>query len=776
MDTQPASNLPEQPTSMLGRDQELKAARALLLSDDVRLLTLTGAPGVGKTRLAIEAARSVGPAFPDGVWFIDLAPLRDPTLVGSKIASTFGVAVVQNDSALDSLAAYLRGRRVLLFLDSFERVLPAASWISGLLERTPGLTILATSREPLRLRWEQLMPILPLPAPDLSLLPEFLTLISTACIELFVQRATAVNPGFVLSPENAPAVATLCGRLDGLPLAIELAAARAGVLSPAEILTTMDDRFRVLGMGALDLPERHQTLESAIDWSYESLPPAEAQFLRRLSVFAGGFGIAAAEAVGESEALGLDGLQSLIALVEKSLVIRTRGVRGEPRFTFLESIREYLLERLRANGEVDDARRRHAVYYLQLAERNFSEMEKGNQKAGFDLLEWEHDNLRAALQWSLDMAEYSLGKRIAVALWYFWGWRGHTQEALRWLESLLEKSAGPRDKTHMKILEAAGTLRGWQGDYERGKLLLMEALQIARERKDHRAIPMILAGLGWMFRMSGKTDQAAWLAEQLEVCHPDVDPWDLAYAYLSLGSLLYEAGRDDAAEEAFARSLEPFQFARENWTAIFAESKLALLKQNKGNFQGAKEGMVETLKLAAESDEATMIANCADDTVQLVMQEMGKQNTAQDLERVARVLGAVDHWREILSLRRAPRDQAAYREITETLRHHLGEERYLLAWKAGQSIPVKKVIREAAGLLELSGRPQPKHEAHSITLSEREHQVIGLVAEGLTDREIGRQLFITERTVRFHITSIFNKLGANNRAQAVAIAVERGML
>lgn len=779
------NNLPEQPHSLLGRDQDLKDAQEVLLSNDVHLLNLTGPPGVGKTRLAMAIARSTLEAFPDGVYFVDLAPIQDPALVRSKVANTLGIEETRDETTLDRLSVYLRGRQILLFLDNFEGVLQAASWIGKLLERTPGLKILTTSRERLRLRWERTLSVLPLPLPDLQFLPELSILERTPSIALFVQRATAVNANFALSAENAPDIAALCTHLDGLPLAIELAAARSSSLSPAEIMANMDDRFHLLGMGAIDLPERHQTLKAAIDWSFESLSSTEAQFLRRLAVFSGGFSITAADRIGECEVRGQDGLEIIIALVEKSLVNRTRGPAGETRFTLLESIREYLLDQLRIRSELDETRRQHAQYYLELAERNYSEINKENRNFWLDLLEIENDNFRAALQWSLDTGELSLGKRIAAALWNpFWWLYGHIREGTYWLETFLRNGDNSRDETQMRILAGAGTLRGWQRDFEPGKAFLMESLQIALEREDQAAIASILGRLGWIFWVNGKTDEAAWLAEQLNDSLEDADPWDLAYAFLSLGSLQYETGRDEAAVKAFERSLEYFELTGEKAGACIARSKLALLKQRKGELQGAKEAMVESLTPVRQLTDLHIICQCAEDAVQIVMQIMSEQNTARepDPKKFARVLGSLDHWRDILDLPRAPREESAYLQATESLLSRLGEDTYLLIRTKGQPIPIERTIQELIELLETSfqlgknDKQMPEEQEIGGSLSERELEVIKLVAEGYSGQEIAKRLFITERTVRFHINSIFNKLGANNRAQAVAIASQLGML
>lgn len=785
MGAQSPHNLPEQPNALLGRDQELKAAREQLLSDEVRLLSLIGPPGVGKTRLGMAVAESSLEAFPDGVWFIDLAPLQEPSLVESKIANTFGIAERREDMMLDSLAAYVRDRQVLLFLDNFEGVLPAAASIGKLLELTQGLKILTTSRERLHVRWERTILVMPLPLPDLALLPEPSYLAGFPSIALFVQRATAVNAVFSLSRENSPIIAVLCHRLDGLPLAIELAAARVSVLSPTEILANMDDRFRLLGTGAVDLPERQQSLQAAIDWSYESLSPVEGQFIQRLAVFSGGFSLQAAEIVGGSEALDLDAISSLIALVEKSLINRTRGPEGKTRFTLLESIRDYLLDRLRASGELDDARRQHAAYYLELAERTYTEMKGANQRSWLDLLESEHDNLRAAMQWSLDSGETALGKRIAAAIWTsLWWLQGHIRAGVRWLEIFQGSGEAYEDQTDLRVLEGLGMLRAWQGDYEPGKALLMKALRIAHQWEEEEATVRILAYLGWIFWVNGKTEEAAWLAERLEACSSDLDPWELAYAFLSLGSLLYEAGLDDEAEKAFTRALEYFQFTEEKQQGvIWAGHKLALLRHKKGNVLEAKEGMLGALEAARQLNDLHVTAYCTDDAAQLAAHRMAEQNRAAepDLEKLAQVLGAVDHWREILSMLRTPHEKSVYLQITETLQRKLGERSFLRARQEGQGMPVESVIHEVSELLQDTWQPSPRdkqlQEREGIPggLSERERQVIGLVAEGLSNQEIGDRLFITERTVRFHMTSIFNKLGADNRAQAVAIANRLGI-
>jgi DNA-binding CsgD family transcriptional regulator len=472
----------------------------------------------------------------------------------------------------------------------------------------------------------------------------------------------------------------------------------------------------------------------------------------------------------------------LITLTEKGLVLKVQSRDGESRFGLLESIHEYLLEQLRASGEWDDIRRRHAHFYLELAEQSYSQITRADRNPWLDLLEIEHNNLRAALQWSLDTSEYALGKRIAAALWNpFWWFYGHMREGMYWLETFLQRSGDCqgecRNETHMRVLAGAGTLRGYQKDFDRGKRYLLDALQIAEERGDHAAAASILGRLGWIFWQNGKTNESAWLAERLEKLPTDASPWDLAYAFMGLGNLQYEAGLD-AAEMALSKSVDYFNLADEKSGVFIARGGLALIKYDKGFHQRAIEDMIESLHAVGELKDLHVIAQCIEAAGQILAQELTEQKRAEkpDLEKLAHVLGWLDYSREVLSLLRNPRQRSVYLKLSEHLQDRLGSQHFLRAWNDGKTASSRETVKEVNDVLQNLGQPQriskrvPDRDEIEIPLSPREHQVLSLVAEGLSGQQIAERLFITERTVRFHITSIYNKLGAKNRAQAVAIA------
>jgi predicted ATPase/DNA-binding XRE family transcriptional regulator len=554
-------SLPTSLTPLIGRDQDLAAVRNQLLRDETRLLTLVGTPGIGKTRLASAIAGDVQPAFDDGVVFVALAPISDPDLVVGTIAQTLGVKESGDQPLLATLQAQLADQTRLLILDNFEQVLAAAPATAELLAACPRLKVLATSRAALHVRGEQLYPVPPLLLPDLVQLPLVSALAEIPAVRLFVERAQAVQPAFQLTEANAATVAAICARLDGLPLAIELVAARVRLLSPAALLARLDDRLALLRDGPRDLPARQQTLRSAIAWSYDLLNADEQALFRRLGVFVGGCTLEAAEAVATLNVQRLERsnvLEGLSVLLDHSLLQQSPGPNGEPRFTMLETIREYALERLTADGERESLRRQHAEYFLHFVETAEPELIGPNEVEWLDRVEREHDNLRAVLQQALhphatpDEKEHAL--RLAGAVRWLWRKRGYYVEGLRWYDMLLAATKNQPSipgEVRSKALRGAGRMAldmSSGGSPTRGKELFEEARAISEQADDKAGLAEALNNLGWVPVMAGDPGSGIPLFEQSLVLYRELgDTRGAAAALYTLAFANRDLGNDDRA-------------------------------------------------------------------------------------------------------------------------------------------------------------------------------------------------------------------------------------
>jgi predicted ATPase/DNA-binding SARP family transcriptional activator len=610
------SNLPVPLTSFVGREMPRAEIRALLLDPACRLLTLTGAGGSGKTRLALQVASDLADAFTDGVFLVELASVRDPTLVVSAIAGTFGVRESGGTPLIESLKYLLRDKERLLVLDNFEQVLEAAPLVGDLLTASPRLKVLVTSRSPLHVYGEHDYRLAPMVTPDLDDLPPAEHLAQVEAVELFVQRAMAARADFALGEENAPAIAEICARLDGLPLAIELAAARVRLFSPRAMLPHLDHRLRFLAGGPVDLPTRQRTLQATIDWSHDLLDADEQALFRRLSVFLGGWTLEAAEAVclasSSSSPPGPSGevsqpashLALLESLTDRNLV-QVSDVAGEPRFTMLETIREYALERLAESGELEATRGRHAHFFLSLAQETDSELWGPGAAAWLDRLEREHDNLRAALAWSLEH-DVDVGLRLAGALGPFWTNRGHNSEGRSWLAEAMARSAayGPTlDRYRARTLMWSGWLVAFLDDHEAAVSLGDRSVSLWRSAGEAGGLARALARLAWVVWRRDRARAHALFEESFALYRQVDDPPGLAFA---LWADAHRARHENDYARARASAQESLELARQSGaTAALARATgvLGAIALAQGDYAAAQPLLEESLALCREAGD-----------------------------------------------------------------------------------------------------------------------------------------------------------------------------
>ena len=599
-----AHNLPVQPTPLIGREQISVTACGLLRRADVRLLTLTGPGGTGKTRLGLHVAADVLEDFEYGIYFVPLAAIRDPTLVASSIARILGIQEKAGQVLLDSLQESLQDKQMLLVLDNFEQVVAAAPLVAQLLAACPHLKCLVTSRVALRLSGEHEFPVPPLDLPDLRDLPTIATLSQYAAVNLFIQRAVAVKPDFQVHNTNAAAVAEICVRLDGLPLALELAAARIKLLSPQAILARLGRRLEFL-RGARDMPDRHQTLRHAIAWSYDLLEAGEQALFRRLAVFARGGTLEAIEAVCQAvhaPAIGpgqaLDVLDGVASLVDKSLLRQAEQASGEPRFRMLETIREYGLECLTASGEEPAVRRAHAHYYLGLAEAAESALAGPAQATWLERLEEEHDNLRAALRWATEGGAAEEGLRLAGALCEFWLVRGYLREGWEWLRHVLRlATASTHTTARVKVLTGAGHMAHNLGDYAAAWALFEESLALGRACGDMRGIATALNNLGWVATHRGDFTEARALSEESLALGWELGTTEsIATSLNNLGFVAYFQGAYAAAAALHQESLEQWRALGDKRGIAIASCNIGRIAHRQGDYGRAtalfEEGLI----------------------------------------------------------------------------------------------------------------------------------------------------------------------------------------
>lgn len=602
------NNLPAQVTPFIGREKEIAAITQLLVRDDVRLLTLVGPGGTGKTRLALQTAADMTDEFEDGVFFVALAPITDPQLFAVAVAQAIGIHEDAGQSLLAGLKLYLREKQVLLVLDNFEQILDAAPLVSEILAAAPRVKILVTSREVLRVYGEHDFSVPPLVVPDPAHLPSLERLTQYEAVRLFIDRARSVKAGFMITNENAPAVAELCNRLDGLPLAIELAAARIKLLPPQAMLARLTNRLQLLTGGARDLPARQQTLRGAITWSYDLLNEGEKILFQRLAIFVGGCTIEAAEQVCQvSGDLPVDILDGVESLVDKSLIRQDEDTSqvSEPRFMMLETIHEFGLERLEASGTAPELRRRHSEYYRTLAAEAEPALLGDDHISWLDRLEAEYGNLRAALEWT-QPAEARL--QFAAALIWFWYLRGYWREGRRWLEEALAQSAA-NTPDRAKALFGAGGFAWFMGDLPAARSHLEESVALWRTLGDTGGLAYPLAILGLMALFQSNPVQArAHLEESVTNLRAAGDRWGLAFALANLGRLAQYEGDYTQATTHLEESLALFRAIGHRWGIAFALDNLGNVTIARGEYVQAAALLQESVPLLRKMKEKLGLA------------------------------------------------------------------------------------------------------------------------------------------------------------------------
>src|SRR6266702_1369862 len=679
--------LAAQLTSFIGRERELGEVAGLLERD--RLVTLAGPGGAGKTRLAVLVADRLLPQFEDGVFFVPLAPVRDPQMVPSTIAGVLGVKEGPDLPAVAALEEQLRDRRSLLVLDNFEHLLLAASVVSRLLAAAPQVKALVTSRTLLRIYGEREYVVAPLPIPE----PQETTVAeveSYPAVQLFLDRAGLARPGFGLSADSATAVAEICRRLDGLPLAIELAAARIRVLSPRELLGRLGRRL-ALGGAARDLPERQRTLRATIDWSHQLLDVEEARLFAQLSVFTGGWTRQAAERVC-GEGLSVQVLDGLESLVEHSLVQRVTLGDDELRFDMLETIREYARERLDASGAAADLARRHARYFLELAQDAEPHLTGPQAGRWLETLRVETDNLRSALRWATDRGDapsVEIGLRMAASLWRFWQQTGALREARQWLEDLLARATDASTRSaRAKALIAAGSIAYWQTDLGRARELYQQAVKLYRALGDRRGMADALSNLAPVPMMTGDLPLARRLVAQARDLWQELgDDWQAALATQTLGmSFLLEGGYEQAL--AYFEQFMPVVRARgDRFWLICGLTSTAQAQHFLGRFQPARNNFGEALRLALEANDLASVTVALGPLSNL-------EGAAGDHDRAVRLWAACEAIKQRIG-GGAPAEVMRVSDPCAAATLAIGEDAVRSAWAEGWAMSPEEAVRYA---------------------------------------------------------------------------------
>jgi predicted ATPase/class 3 adenylate cyclase len=726
------NNLPLQPTPLIGREKEVSEVCDLLRGEETRLLTLTGPGGIGKTRLALQTAADLLDDLPDGAFFAQLATLTEAELFLPAVAETLGVRETGEIPLDESLKDYLSERRLLLVLDNFEQVLEAAPTVTELLAVAQGLKVLATSRTPLRLYGEHEYAVPPLSVPDVKHLPDLESLSQYEAVRLFIERAKSAKVDFEVTDESAPAVAEICVRLDGLPLAIELAAARIKMLPPQAMLQRLGSRLKLLTGGARDLPERQRTLRAAIEWSHALLDEGEQLLFGRLAVFSGGRTLEAIEAICDADGdLPMDAFEGVSSLLDKSLLRQEEGPNGEPRFVMLETVHEFAREKLGQSAEEQEIKRVHAEYFLTLAEEAKPELKGSNQLEWLERLETEHDNMRAALTWALERKKVEVALRLGGDLSWFWSVRGYYIEGRRWLEEALAIDGRGSPAVRAMALAGAGVLAFDQGELDRAKEACEEGLELlAHEGREAREAKLnLLALLGWVAWHREELGQAQQLfEEELALSREMRDIWWLANSLQGLATVSHTRRDSERATELYEESMDLFREHGDKHSLAYCMNNLAMVVYSQGDLgraaQLTEEAVALFRELGARGDVALGLCNMG--WIALLRDDLGRaadiyreslslswdagmtlvvQGGLEGLaclaaarveaERAALLWAAAQALHETKNI---PRDPDFLAEADARILHvgtGMGEEAWEEAWRKGRTMPLEEAVSYA---------------------------------------------------------------------------------